>query len=114
MKRKQVANNKIDKPELLAIPHISPDKVDRYGQHFLSLVRNSRKMLDDLVARQKHGGDLPIRDPNHENVVMISSDEENPDDGAFVEPPSSGYSASERSRFFEPDEEVAAFRDQSE
>jgi bloom syndrome protein len=57
---------------MLQIPNIDEDKVHRYGDKVLKLVRDAQRRYSEL----KHeGADGVVPDPNHTNVVNISSDE---------------------------------------
>ena len=95
------------KRDLLAIPGIDSERVDRYGDRILALVRNARKRLDEMSMGQQ-SRDETVPDPNHETVVLISSDNEDSD---YVAPSSEmGSPRPELSRFFRPDAEVLAFR----
>ncbi|EFQ99075.1 ATP-dependent DNA helicase hus2/rqh1 [Nannizzia gypsea CBS 118893] len=63
--------------ELSRIHNIDPDKVERYGPKFLRLIARSKKHYEDMAGcpdGQEQGE--AIHDPNHENVVTISSDDE--------------------------------------
>ncbi|EFE36054.1 RecQ family helicase MusN [Trichophyton benhamiae CBS 112371] len=60
--------------ELSRIRNIDPDKVERYGSKFLKLIARSKKYYEDIAGGQEQGED--VHDPNHENVVTISSDDE--------------------------------------
>lgn len=100
----------VAKRELQEIPGINAEKVDRYGGRILTLVKNSKRRLDELTAGQTVREDT-VPDPNHETVVYISSDE----DADFVQRSSdTECSASLLSRFFDPDDEVLAFRQTGE
>jgi bloom syndrome protein len=70
-------------------------------------------MLDDLVAERRRS-DEPVPDPNHENVVLISSDDD--EDAGFLQPSSgSAPSPNVRSRFFSGDDSaITQFMEQSE
>ncbi|KAL1956538.1 hypothetical protein VTO42DRAFT_7102 [Malbranchea cinnamomea] len=101
-----------NKHELLAIPGVTAEKADLYGDRFLAMVRNARKRLEELITDNTHPDELPVPDPNHQNVVFISSDDEDDGDDDYMEPSSvSGHSSPELSRFFHPDKEVLAFRE---
>ncbi|KAL1970111.1 hypothetical protein VTN77DRAFT_6516 [Rasamsonia byssochlamydoides] len=63
-----------DKDQMLAIPGIDPDKVERYGDQFLKLVRNSKRLYEDMKRNQ--GAEDVVHDPNHDNVVVITSSSE--------------------------------------
>ncbi|KAF3899246.1 Bloom syndrome protein [Trichophyton interdigitale] len=60
--------------ELSRIRNIDPDKVERYGSKFLKLIARSKKYYEDIAGGREQGED--VHDPNHENVVTISSDDE--------------------------------------
>ena len=45
-----------DKSEMLKIPGIDPDKVERYGERFLKLIRTSPEGYESLMQQQ---GDRP-------------------------------------------------------
>ncbi|PGH06447.1 hypothetical protein AJ79_06537 [Helicocarpus griseus UAMH5409] len=101
-----------DKKQLLKIPNIDPDKVERYGTQFLRLIRRAEDRYQELQAERERDGS-PIHDPNHENVINISSDSEmGPDDdfGDFVNDMQIFSSPlQEGNSHFEEDPEVAAF-----
>lgn len=95
------------KRELLEIPGIDSDRVDRYGDRILSLVRNAKKRLEEMSTGPSSRDEL-VPDPNHETVVLISSDNEDSD---YAEAASEmGSPRPELSRFFRPDADVLAFR----
>lgn len=96
---------RIDETELLEIPGIDPDKVERYGKRFLKLIRNTHCGYEDLMQQQE---DRPI-DPNHQNVIEISSDDEFADDGEFDDFREENSSQEERSRYFRAAPEVDEF-----
>lgn len=91
--------------ELHEIPGIDPDKVERYGREFLKLVRKSQRFYEGSMC---HDQDRP-QDPNHENVIDISSDDADEMDN-FDDEASQG----ERSSYFRPLPEVEAFNAQCE
>jgi len=84
--------------ELLRIPNINPEMVKRYSAPFLELVKKSKlfyQSLDTTAAREGENAsrngknqrkqedeseaeDIPI-DPNHKNVIIVSSDDEDED-----------------------------------
>lgn len=73
----------------------------------MSLVRNARQRLDEMNSGLQSRDEL-VPDPNHETVVLISSDNEDSD---HMEASSdTGSPRPELSRFFRPDAEVLAFR----
>lgn len=88
--------------ELLRIPNINSEMVKRYGWRFLELIKQSKSLYESLDtttvrgegnASKKYGKnqagekdeseveDAPI-DPNHENVIVLDSDDEE-DNGEF-------------------------------
>lgn len=60
---------------MLRIPDIDPDKVHRYGDKILKLVRDTQRRYNEL-KKERDDVDGVIPDPNHHNVVNISSDDE--------------------------------------
>ena len=84
-----------DKKSLLKIPGMDPEKVDRFAKPFLKLIRQAKQHYDEMKCH-----DEPVQDPNHQNVIDISSDD---DDGEYEED-----SEEERSEYFQS-EEVRAF-----
>lgn len=111
---------------MLAIPSINAEMVQLYGKHFYALIHKGRgtyiSMCKDDGVDPGEFVDKPL-DPNHENVVEISSDEDYGDyydDEAEEEEeeqvlPSSQSSMGERSGYFKPppDALVAKFNAQS-
>ena len=92
---------------MLEIPDIDPDKVQLYGKHFLKLVKKAQRFYDDMLKTQE---DRP-QDPNHRNVIDISSDDEMNDRSDFSG--NDGFQA-ERSSYFEAhDAAVERFNAQS-
>ena len=89
---------------MLKIPDIDPDKVERYGKRFLKHIHNSRRLYENLIGDQD---DRPT-DPNHQNVVEISSDDDN---GADLYDLLDNHddSQEERSMYFQNPLEVEAF-----
>ncbi|KAJ5168744.1 Bloom syndrome protein [Penicillium canariense] len=69
--------------ELSAIPGIDPDKVTRYGRQILRLVDNARRRYHELKEEAESNGIVP--DPNHHNVINLSSSDEYSDDDLFVD-----------------------------
>jgi bloom syndrome protein len=63
--------------QLLAIPGIDPDKVERYGSRFLPLIRNSKRLYEEMRGNQdpEDNNDV-VPDPNHDNVINIISSSE--------------------------------------
>ncbi|KAL3471879.1 hypothetical protein BJX99DRAFT_14446 [Aspergillus californicus] len=64
-----------DKTEMLRIPEIDPDKVNRYGDKILKLIRDTRTRYAEL-KKEQDDVDGVVPDPNHHNVVNISSEDE--------------------------------------
>ena len=98
-----IAHNILDQEEMLEIPGIDPERVNRYGHIFLKLVRNAQEHYESMMRQQEH---VP-QDPNHENVIDISSGEENyaPDFESDDDDDLEG----EGSRFFQTPADVEAF-----
>lgn len=91
--------------EMLQIPGIDPDKVERYGQRFLKLIRSSQKGYYELKQQQE----APPEDPNHQNVITISSEDEFADDCDLDEFLGEDGSQEERSSYFRAAPDVDAF-----
>lgn len=89
-----------DSKELLEIPDIDPDKVERYGEQFLKLVRNSKRLYQDMKKNNE-----VVPDPNHATVINITSsdeDEYGTDDEIFdVVPVSASGNQGVTSRYFD-------------
>ncbi|OAX79547.1 hypothetical protein ACJ72_06134 [Emergomyces africanus] len=110
--REMAINLPRDKDQLLKIPNIDPDKVDRYGTQFLRLIRRAEDRYQELLAEKYRDGS-PVPDPNHENVITISSDSElgfgddfdNCVDGTHA----TGSPCEDGSSLFEQNDEVAEF-----
>ena len=49
----QNTNSRADKKEMLEIPGIDPDKVERYGGQFLRLIRTSHEGYENLMKQQE-------------------------------------------------------------
>ncbi|PGH05172.1 bloom syndrome protein [Blastomyces parvus] len=101
-----------DKNQLLKIPNIDPDKVDRYGGRFLPLIRRAEDRYHELLAERDRDA-VPVPDPNHEIVINISSDSEiglGEDFDDFIgDTNDTDGPLDEGSSYFEQDDEVAAF-----
>ncbi|KAF7712846.1 DNA helicase [Penicillium ucsense] len=69
--------------ELAAITGIDPDKVKRYGRQILKLIDNARRRYHELKDEAEANGVVP--DPNHHNVINLSSSDEYSDDDLFVD-----------------------------
>ncbi|KAL4955948.1 hypothetical protein BDW69DRAFT_182026 [Aspergillus filifer] len=73
-----------DKWEMLKIHDIDPDKVYRYGDKMMKLLRDTQRRYDEL-KKERDDVDGVVPDPNHHNVVNISSDEFSDFDDDFVD-----------------------------
>ena len=91
------------------IPGIEADKIERYGKRFLRLIRASQQRYESMMQPQEDR----VQDPNHQNVIDISSDDEfgNPDLDEFED---DNASQEERSSYFRADPDVDAFNAQCE
>ncbi|KAJ5237348.1 hypothetical protein N7489_007439 [Penicillium chrysogenum] len=69
--------------ELSAIPGIDQDKVKRYGRQILGLVDNAKRRYLEMKQEAETGGIVP--DPNHHNVINLSSSDEYSDDDLFMD-----------------------------
>ncbi|OQE47421.1 hypothetical protein PENCOP_c001G08890 [Penicillium coprophilum] len=69
--------------ELSAIPGIDPDKVQRYGRQILGLVDNAKRRYLEMTQEAETSGVVP--DPNHHNVINLSSSDEYSDDDLFMD-----------------------------
>lgn len=90
---------------MLEIPGIDPDKVERYGKQFLQLIRNAQHGYETLMQQQES---CPL-DPNHINVIDISSDDDYGGDEDFDELGGENCSQEEQSSYFQAPPEVDAF-----
>lgn len=93
----------LDKKELLEIPGIDIDKIERYGERFLKLIRNAQGLYESIMAQYEN---CPL-DPNHQNVIDISSDDGCGDEG-FDGLEETG-SQEEQSSYFQAQPDVEAF-----
>lgn len=88
---------------MLNIPGIASEQVRLYGHKFLPQIRAAKREYDAMMESENRP-----QDPNHMNVIDISSDDGNdPDlgqgaDGSFSDEESQG----ERSQYFQPDKAV--------
>ena len=90
---------------MLDIPGIGSEQVRLYGHKFLPQIRAAKRGYDAMMESENRP-----QDPNHENVIDISSDDgdypdldEGADDLLHGED-----SHGERSQYFQPDKEVEA------
>lgn len=93
---------------MIKIPGVDPDKVQRYGKKFLKLILATQQGYVSLMHAEE---DRP-QDPNHENVINISSDDDFNDDGASDDFEGEVGSQEERSAYFEAPADVRAFNAQ--
>ncbi|KAJ5646809.1 Bloom syndrome protein [Penicillium lividum] len=63
-----------DPSELAALPGIDQDKVKRYGRQILRLIDNAKRRYQELTQEAESNGVVP--DPNHHNVINLSSSDE--------------------------------------
>ncbi|THC95975.1 hypothetical protein EYZ11_004522 [Aspergillus tanneri] len=73
-----------DLTELAAIPSIDPDKVNRYGAQMLKLVRDAQRRYEELKKEREDANGV-VPDPNHHNVINLSSDSEEYNDSDFLD-----------------------------
>jgi len=64
-----------DKTQMLQIPNIDEDKVQRYGDRILKLLRDTQRRYSEL-KKDREDVDGIVPDPNHTNVINLSSDDE--------------------------------------
>ena len=98
----------LDEKEMLEIPGIDPDKVQRYGKRLLKLVRLSHQGYESMMRQEE---DRP-QDPNHQNVIDISSDDDANEYGGLDDLGDMEQLQEERSAYFRPPAEVEAFNAQ--
>ncbi|KAL2815786.1 hypothetical protein BDW59DRAFT_13520 [Aspergillus cavernicola] len=84
-----------DKSEMLKIHNIDADKVHRYGNKILKLIRDTQSRYSELKKEQDDVDGI-VPDPNHHNVVNISSSDEFSDFDDFMDQAST----------LQPDDEV--------
>ena len=102
-------NKNLDEREMLEIPGVEPERVRLHGKKFLKLIREAHRSYEDMMQQQE---DRP-QDPNHQNVINISSDEEYGGGGGYDESEVDDESQGETSSYFDPtNPEVAAFNRQ--
>ena len=90
---------------MLDIVGIDSDKVQRYGKQFLKLVHDAHRAYEEMMQRHE---DRP-QDPNHQNVIDISSDDEFGDDVDLDDLEGDDDSQVERSQYFQHPPDVEAF-----
>ncbi|GMF75572.1 unnamed protein product [Aspergillus oryzae] len=69
---------------LSRIPGIDKDKVNRYGAQILKLVRDTQRRYAEL-KKDRDDADGVVPDPNHHNVINLTSDSEEYDDGDILD-----------------------------
>lgn len=102
-----------DKSAMRKIPKIDPEHVELYGDKFLALIDKAHQHYRSMM-----GEDDRPHDPNHQNVVTISSDDDEEDsaedlDLRDVNSEGSEDAQEETSGYFVQSQEVRAFNDQS-
>lgn len=81
-------NSCSDMAELATIPGIDRDKVNRYGGQILKLVRDTQRRYAEL-KKEQDDADGVVPDPNHHNVInLTSTEDEFSDGGIFTDHPS--------------------------
>lgn len=103
------AEDGTDETEMLEIPGIDPDKVERYGQRFLKLIRNAQRGYYEMKQQQHDLPRDPPEDPNHRTVINISSGDEFADGYDLDDFAGEDGSQEERSSYFHAPPEVDAF-----
>lgn len=90
---------------MLEIPNIDPEKVARWGDPFLKLAQEAHRSYEQMMRREE---DRP-EDPNHQNIIELSSDDQFGDDDELDDLAGDEESTGERSHFFQQAPEVNAF-----
>ncbi|KAE8354668.1 hypothetical protein BDV28DRAFT_130454 [Aspergillus coremiiformis] len=73
-----------DLSELSKIPGIDQDKVKRYGTQIVKLLRDTQRRYAEL-KKDRDDADGIVPDPNHHNVINLTSDSEEYDDGHILD-----------------------------
>ena len=94
---------------MLEISGIDPQKVEIHGKEFLKLVREAHRNYEAMMQREE---DRP-QDPNHQNIIELSSDDEFEDKNELDDFEGDDESVEERSHFFQPAPEVMALNARS-
>ena len=89
---------------MLEIPGIDPQKVEIHGEEFLKLIREAHRNYEAMMRQEE---DRP-QDPNHQNIIELSSDEEVDEKNELDDFEGDGESGEERSHFFQPPPDVIA------
>ena len=95
---------------MLEISGIDPQKVGIHGKEFLKLVREAHGHYEAMMQREE---DRP-QDPNHQNIIELSSDDEFDDKNGLDNFEGDDESVEERSHFFQPSPDVIALNARSE
>lgn len=106
--REMAINFPLNKKDLLEINGIEADRVDRYGDRFLTMIKDAHNTYEALMRAQEDGPE----DPNHRNVVEISDDDEAAE-GVLEDSDDHEFSDEETSQYFQLGPDVAAFNAQS-
>jgi bloom syndrome protein len=67
-----------DLKALLKITDVNPESAARYGPRLLKLVARTKERYDEMMHPEEHPTQKP-RDPNHETVINLISDDEDPE-----------------------------------
>ena len=94
---------------MLEISGIDPQKVEIHGKEFLKLVREAHRNYEAMMQREE---DRP-QDPNHQNIIELSSDDEFDDTNELDDFGGDDESIEERSHFFQPSPDVMALNARS-
>lgn len=94
---------------MLEIPGIDPNRVEIHGKEFLKLVREAHHNYEAMMQREE---DRPL-DPNHQNIIELSSDDEFDDGNGLDDFEADEEPAEERSHFFQPSPDVIALNARS-
>ena len=94
---------------MLEISGIDPQKVEIHGKEFLKLVGEAHRNYEAMMQREE---DRP-QDPNHQNIIELSSDDEFDDTNEFDDFGGDDESIEERSHFFQPSPDVIALNARS-
>jgi len=95
--------------DLLRIPGIDQERVKLYGRIFLKLIRDAHQGYEEMMQQKE---DRP-QDPNHLNVINISSDDELGGKELLDDLDGEEDSQGERSTYFPQNPDVENFNAQS-
>ncbi|RKF61764.1 putative qde3-like protein [Erysiphe neolycopersici] len=62
-------------PDMKVISNINTDRVDAYGKYFIPLVKHFYQSYNEIMGSRIHEKEKDM-DKNHENVVIVSDDED--------------------------------------